>query len=340
MAAKDTTEAYLIKQGKLLQGNVSNGECGDYSQFNMQMTPMTGMADGFLPSNRSMDESMVHFHENFESNFRNSLPSPRPSTRGDPMNFTVDNMMSLDGTNNSIHSIHSSHSSNSSSSSNSTSGSTGSNGTNGSNSSTNSSPNNLSNNAAKPHTPPQQQQQQQRPDQQGQSYTPRGHIPSLREIRALNSPSTVLQSLPPVFSEAQHEDTRKITNGLTTFCSAILAMHAEMAGIAGVVSEYLAWVRKSLAAGGPDPNRAAVLETLEGRVREMQEMAETRANEAWGNLVHTLKSCPANEALAATLSSFEVEAQERVERTRRFFQESYDVCARLSEQMMSEDQKE
>lgn len=340
MAGKDTTEAYLIKQGKLLQGNVSNSECGDYSQFNLQMAPMTGLTDGFLPSNRSMDEAMVHFHENFETNFRSSLPSPRPSTRGDPMNFTVDNMMSLDGTNNSIHSIHSSHSSNSSSSSNSASasGTNGTNGTNGSNSSTNSSPNNISTNIVKPRTPPHQQQQ--RPDQQGQSYAPRGHIPSLREIRALNSPSAVLQSLPPVFSEAQHEDTRKITNGLTTFCSAILAMHAEMAGIAGVVSEYLAWVRKSLAAGGPDPNRAAVLETLEGRVREMQEMAETRASEAWGNLVHTLKNCPSNEALTSTLSSFEVEAQERVEKTRRFFQESYDVCARLSEQMMTEDQKE
>lgn len=118
-------------------------------------------------------------------------------------------------------------------------------------------------------------------------------------------------------------------------------MHAEMAGIAGVVGEYLTWVRKSITAGGADPNAAARLETLETRIREVQEMAETRPWDAWGTLVDTLKKGPiVDEHLHAMMSSFEMEAQERMEKTRSFFQKSYDVSLSLSEQLPDDQKRE
>ena len=300
-------------------------EYGDYSQYNLQMAPMTVPGDGFLPPN--MDTSLAQFHDsfeaqfqdNFETNYLSSLPSPRSSTRDDPMAFAVDTIMPFEGTNHSV---------------------------NGANGSGNGSPSNMSSSSNSPVSPsPLQQHQQQRrrrPEVLGQGYSSRTNIPSLSEIRALNSPSpsAVLPSSPPLFSDANHEDSRRITNKFTTFCSTIFTMHAEIAGVAGVVGEYLTWVRKSRAGAGGDPNSSAVLETLEGRVRELQEMAETRPRDAWETLLDTLKRGTLDEHLFAMMSSFEMEAEERVEKTRRFFQETYDVSFRLPEQILEEQRRE
>ncbi|RDW80300.1 hypothetical protein BP6252_04938 [Coleophoma cylindrospora] len=305
-------ESYLIEQKQMLKAsqNTSSVEYSDYSHFNLQMAPLIGPGDNLLPvNNRSEDTALTQFQDSFEAQFQdgfepnylNSLPSPRPSTRGDPMICAVDNIIPLEGTNNST------------------------------NDSTSSSPNKISTNSNTPVSPLLQQHRQ--PEQQGLGYFPRAQIPSLREIRALNSPSAALPSLALLFSDAKYKDSQRITNEFTTFCSTIFSMHAEIAGITGVVGEYLTWVRKSRTA---EPNFAAILEMLEARVREVQEMAEMRPRDPWGTLLDTLKKGTLDAKLFAMISSFEIEAHERAEKTRRFFQESYDVSFKLSEQMPEE----
>ncbi|KAK8102448.1 hypothetical protein PG984_015594 [Apiospora sp. TS-2023a] len=144
---------------------------------------------------------------------------------------------------------------------------------------------------------------------------------------------------------ASHEDAQLVVGEFAAFFSSIFVLQAEMAGVASVVREYLSWARTLVAAGGgaapggaaaADPNCAAVLKMLESRVLELQEMAETGPPDAWATLLDALKRVTADEQLCATIGAFEAEAQQRVERTKQFFQESYDVSMRLSEQMPDE----
>jgi hypothetical protein len=296
---KGTAEAYFNKQGQIPRAPMQqNVEYGDYSQFNLLMSP----ADDFLhQGNRGMDTIPMPPVDTSEQNFLRGMSSPHATPRSDPMAFAVDNIMAMDVNHSSA----------------ATSGT--------------SSPVYMGNTDDSRISPPPRHHQ--RSDSQSQGcYSPRARIPSLREIRAMNSPPAMSVSS-PYFPAKYDEPSRQMTSELTTFCSTIFTMHTEMAGISAAVAEYMTWVRKSLISGGADPACAAVLETLEACVRELQEMAETRPRDAWTTLLDTLKKSPIDEHLFAVMSSIELEAQERVEKMRRFFQENYDVSMRLSDQL-------
>ncbi|KAK8102447.1 hypothetical protein PG984_015593 [Apiospora sp. TS-2023a] len=103
-------EAQLLKQEQLLKSNPKansgggggGGDFGDFSQFSFQMTPVSGPDDGgFLPHSNNMDASLGQFRGASEPNFNSCLPSPHTSTRGDAMDFAVDNVMSAEEANNS-----------------------------------------------------------------------------------------------------------------------------------------------------------------------------------------------------------------------------------------------
>ena len=180
-----------------------------------------------------------------------------------------------------------------------------------------------------------------------QGREPRSNMPSLREVRALNRLPSLDGSPPPLAlpnSKAdggeQSEDCRRINSELTSFCSAVFATQAEIAGISSVVAEYLAWVHKRppRSAGGAalEANWAVVLETLELRIRELHDMAETRHWAAWEQMMAMLKT----DGLDAQFSAFEGKVQERTEKTKQFFQESYDVTVPLPEQMVRDQKKD
>ena len=175
------------------------------------------------------------------------------------------------------------------------------------------------------------------------SSTSHSHIPPLREIRALNSPpgssySPPLSSLPqtaPEHDDPHHQERQRMLSSFTGFATAAFSTQAEIAGIGSVVAEYLAWVRKTPGRMGrgaaADANWMGVLETLEMRVREVHDMAETRNWAAWEGMMNDM---PRTEALEGVLHACEGQVHERTEKIRRFFQECYDVNSALSEQMI------
>jgi hypothetical protein len=124
-------------------------------------------------------------------------------------------------------------------------------------------------------------------------------------------------------------------SSFTGFATAAFSTQAEIAGIGSVVAEYLAWVRKTPGRMGrgaaADANWTGVLETLEMRVREVHDMAETRNWAAWEGMMNDM---PRTEALEGVLHACEGQVHERTEKIRRFFQECYDVNSALSEQMI------
>ncbi|MCJ1356956.1 MAG: hypothetical protein MMC33_006952 [Icmadophila ericetorum] len=163
------------------------------------------------------------------------------------------------------------------------------------------------------------------------SESPLFHVqmPSLREIRALNS--TASSSSSSIFSlskseKGEHaENSSRILAELQAFSLAIFVTQAEIAGISSAVAEYLAWVRKI--PGMPKmPNCAAVLETLENRVRELHEMAENKHWAAWRQMLEKL------DGMGTQLSVFGAEMQNRTVETAQFFHASYDVGKAMQEQ--------
>ncbi|KAI1337965.1 hypothetical protein F5Y15DRAFT_425397 [Xylariaceae sp. FL0016] len=168
-------------------------------------------------------------------------------------------------------------------------------------------------------------------------------LPSLREIRALNSStSTTPPPCSPNGRVHRGEDANKILAEFTSFGMAVFHTQAEIAGIASIVAEYLEWMRKTPASasacdqgqgggGGPKAS-AAVLETLEARVQELQSLASTRHAEAWRQSVAMLEKI---EGMGAMLSLFDNEIQRRRADTAEFFHTSYDVCTPLAEQQLS-----
>ena len=180
-----------------------------------------------------------------------------------------------------------------------------------------------------------------------QGRAPRSHMPSLREVRELNrlpclddSPISLALSSSRADETVASENYRRTNIGLMNFCSAAFATQTEIAGISSAVAEYLAWVRKktfrSPVGATPEANLALMLETLELRVRELHEMAETRHWTAWEQVMTALKK----DGLDAQFSAFEGEMQEQTDQAKQFFQENYDVTVPLSEQMLHDQKKD
>ncbi|KAI1500398.1 hypothetical protein F5X99DRAFT_238582 [Biscogniauxia marginata] len=161
------------------------------------------------------------------------------------------------------------------------------------------------------------------------------HMPSLREVRAINSSSTSTTPPPssPSCRSPRGEDVGKVLAELTSFGMAIFSTQAEIAGISSVVAEYLEWMRKASAAAAPGifkPN-LAVLEALETRVREIHHMATSRHLEAWRQSISMLERV---DGVGSMLNLFDGEIQRRTAETAEFFQTSYQVSSALTEQPM------
>lgn len=159
-------------------------------------------------------------------------------------------------------------------------------------------------------------------------------MPSLQEIRALDLPPNRSNTDYQAARSANYgpgersEDNYKIIKELGNFSSAIFAIQADMSGISSAVADYLAWARTS-------PSRASrtddfVLATLETRVRELHEMAETRHRAAWMQLIGRLENL---DGVDAELKVLDGAIQRYIKKTKHFFESNYNVSVMLSEQI-------
>lgn len=155
-------------------------------------------------------------------------------------------------------------------------------------------------------------------------------IPSLREIRALNSSSsTPFPKSNLEKGNEQAEASNRILAELQNFSSTIFVTQAEIAGISSAVAEYLAWVRN--VPGMPKaPDCAAVLETLETRARELHSIAENKHWTAWRQMLEKL-----DDLGNVQLSAFGAEMQKRLAEMAQAFHASYDVGKAIQDQSIT-----
>lgn len=176
-------------------------------------------------------------------------------------------------------------------------------------------------------------------DPSSESYSiGRVKIPSLQEIRALNSISTLSSAspFPNSYQEKseQHAETtssQQVLAELQAFCSTIFISQAKIAGISSAVAEYLAWLRKVPGLPKVPTDSAALLETLETRVRELQDMAEEEHFLAWKVMLEKLDGIGGGGS--QSLGEFEAELRKCTAEVAREFHVSYDVEKAMREQM-------
>ncbi|KAF7448794.1 hypothetical protein A1F97_10927 [Pyrenophora tritici-repentis] len=164
-------------------------------------------------------------------------------------------------------------------------------------------------------------------------YGHRPRMPSLREVRALNtSAQTAVCSLVCENSE-QLEECLNMVSQLTSLCSNFLVTQMEVAGISSAVAEYLVWVHKGpqvpLRGATLGTSSAEILEILEARVRELQSMAETSHQAGWARMLKTLES----RHSAMQLDALEEMLPVQMEKRQRLFQENYEIDKNLPEQL-------
>lgn len=163
---------------------------------------------------------------------------------------------------------------------------------------------------------------------QSAKYSP-GQIPTLQEIRAINSTSS--SSLSSLLSSSetcgcdQGEEVSRILCELMDFSWAIFRTQAEIAGISSVVAEYLAWIRNVPDMANTSQGEA-VLSTLEARLRELHEMADKQHWAAWRRMLEKL------EVIGEPLGVFEAQAQKRSAEIAQYYLANYDAQKTLDEQ--------
>ena len=164
----------------------------------------------------------------------------------------------------------------------------------------------------------------------------RDKIPTLQEVRALNSTSTLSPTSPfpnPDHEiDEQHADTTSLHQVLSefqAFCMAIFVTQAEIAGMSSAVAEYLAWLRKVPGLPKVPMDRGSVLETLEARVRELQEMAEEKHWMAWKSMLEKLDGSRGSHLLG----DIEAEMRNRTAAVGQEFHTSYDIEKTMQEQI-------
>jgi hypothetical protein len=129
-----------------------------------------------------------------------------------------------------------------------------------------------------------------------------------------------------------------IATALADFSSSVLYSHAEVAGMAQAVADYIAWMRKVPAGGETPPNTSLIytsmLEAIESRLREIREIAQTRPRAAVKDLVTGLEAIegPVSVAMRDGLASHENEFDRRSADVVNFFKTRYNACIALSEQ--------
>ncbi|KAH6645362.1 hypothetical protein BKA67DRAFT_541591 [Truncatella angustata] len=111
-----------------------------------------------------------------------------------------------------------------------------------------------------------------------------GRIPSLQELRQLNSVPTPgsfnnYHWSPPIQGSQPFQkgaESFALPTEVTNLFADIITTQAKIAGISSVVAEYLAWVRRA-----PKSDSIELLQTLEDRIREIHALAKTKD---WGTL--------------------------------------------------------
>ncbi|KAL8861952.1 MAG: hypothetical protein Q9178_001822 [Gyalolechia marmorata] len=162
------------------------------------------------------------------------------------------------------------------------------------------------------------------------------NIPSLREIRALNTISGSSSCSDPTQEMCEQGDgnssTQQVLAQLQAFSSTIFITQAEIAGISSAVAEYLAWLKKIPGLPKVPTDSTALLETLEARVREMQEMAEEKHWQAWKMMLERLDETSTG-GYAHLLSECEAEMRKRTAEVAQDFHAGYDVGKAMREQI-------
>ncbi|KAI1136387.1 hypothetical protein F5Y05DRAFT_415157 [Hypoxylon sp. FL0543] len=152
-------------------------------------------------------------------------------------------------------------------------------------------------------------------------------LPSLNELRAMNSQhgSIDLGTGCDMTFGVETGDTSSITTSLLELMSAFFSIQADITGLSSAVAEYLAWVRKS-------PSKAdnsTVLEILEARVRELNQIASTRH---WAAFKHMHASIGTGDPFHVALRKLETDLMDRSIKTMHFFHDRYDITTTLGEQ--------
>jgi len=157
--------------------------------------------------------------------------------------------------------------------------------------------------------------------------TPRiNSLPNLTELRAMNSQNgSGTDSASEIPRCLDNGDLNSIVGPLTEFFSSIFAIQADLTGVSSAVAEYLAWVRTS-------PGRAEniiVLEILEARVRELNQIASTKH---WAALKSLIASMDKSSCWCSLLRKTETDLKDKNTKTGQFFHEGYHIDSTLAEQ--------
>lgn len=123
------------------------------------------------------------------------------------------------------------------------------------------------------------------------------------------------------------------------FSSAVFRRQAEISGIACAVAEHISWMRKVPSGGSPLNSSLwymEMLENIETRIRELQEIAQTDNKREFQEMVAVLQElAPPDSAAAIRLGSLEEELQSQAREMSHFFQTRYNAYILLSEQAQS-----
>ncbi|KAI1412757.1 hypothetical protein F5Y13DRAFT_162624 [Hypoxylon sp. FL1857] len=152
-------------------------------------------------------------------------------------------------------------------------------------------------------------------------------LPSLNELRAMNSQhsSIDLGTGCDLTFGGEAGDTSSITTSLLDLMSSFFSIQADITGLSSAVAEYLAWVRKSPSKA----DNATVLEILEARVRELNQIASTRH---WAAFKHMHASIGTGDSFHVMLRKLETDLMDRSIKTMHFFHDRYDITTTLAEQ--------
>ncbi|KAI9164124.1 hypothetical protein HJFPF1_05761 [Paramyrothecium foliicola] len=167
-------------------------------------------------------------------------------------------------------------------------------------------------------------QPDKRSDDDGDSSSSRHfQLPSLNEIRALNGNARDNPDGPTQI--ALDSRFKKVLAEFGDLLSSVFSTEAEIAGLSSAVADYLSWARKS-----PDhADYPAVLQVLETRVRELNQLASTRY---WAAFKHMRASFGRDECIQEHLRSLETGLIDQNVKTMQFFHEDYDISSPLAEQ--------
>ncbi|CAN8104620.1 unnamed protein product [Discula destructiva] len=193
------------------------------------------------------------------------------------------------------------------------------------------------------------------------SYQPREQSLAASSGSALAAllPSSMsrLESLPTTGPDVD-EIYEPMMTTMAGFATAIFQGQAEICGISGVLTEHVAWLRKSppgmvTPSGTNNAVYTNVLETIEIRLREIREIAETKHQQAFEEMAAAIKmlkpaaggsvaaapeessSSSSRRNPASDIGELVGALQKQTAALSQFFQQRYNACVSLSEQIRS-----